>query len=283
MRVSLSLISIYAFSLLGIASGLKKPAPASTEALLNIRGGAGPLDPMVVAKTGAALVGTQGLANVLCAEATLSSYGLTSASDDDIMIEEMIGFVQVSGAVTSALLLFYDMDVNSALAYGLVPLIISFAAGLINEVPKKFESSSSGYIFWMAADIALMYGLFTNKSWAIDAYKGVVILGAASYLYTRINPAKGSELYGRKKPLSPSTTAICKALSDNGLMVMIQSFALASGVDTLTTIGYAWAYSFVCLALSLFVEKDLDALKLDRNKMLVWLALAGVVTGTLLL
>lgn len=64
---------------------------------------------------------------------------------------------------------------------------------------------------------------------------------------------------------------------------MIQSFALASDVDTLTTIGYAWAYSFVGLALSLFVEKDFDAVNGDRNKMLVWLVLAGVVTGTLLL
>lgn len=75
------------------------------------------------------------------------------------------------------MLLFYEMDVNSALAYGLVPFITSFAAGLINEVPKKFESSSSGSKFWMAADINLMYGLFTNKSWAIDAYKGSSCLG----------------------------------------------------------------------------------------------------------
>jgi hypothetical protein len=168
MRVSLSLISIYAFSFLGVVFGLKKPTPASTEALLNIRGGAGPLDPMVVSKTGAALIGTQGLAKVLCTEASMRTYGLTSASDDDVMIEEMMGFVLLSGAVTSALLLFYDMDVNSALAYGLVPFIISFAAGLINEVPKKFGSSSSGSKFWMTADIALIYGLFTNKSWAID-------------------------------------------------------------------------------------------------------------------
>jgi len=289
MRI-VSLFLIAGCSILSVASGLKSPwqHASSTEALsssssmiLKVRGGAGPLDPTLVAKTATALVATQGLVNVLCTEASLKAYGVASASEEDVIAVQLNGFTQLSNAISPALLLFYGTDVNTALAYGLVPFIISFAAGLINDAPKKFGTEKLGNMLWLIVDSALMYGLLNKSSWATDAFKGICVLAALSHTYTRLNPKKGMELYGRKKPLTPFLAACMKGVSDVGLCGIIQGLALISGVGTLTSIGYAYAFYTVPLLFSLFLSNDFQELKLDRSPWYFWLAVCVVVVGTL--
>jgi len=123
----LSLIAAYSF--MGVVSGLKCPrqyTPASNTGVLSssslvlkIRGGAGPLEPMMVAKAATAIVGAQGLVNVMCTEANLKFYGVDTSDDIDLlMCTKVTGFNQLAPTVTAAALLFYGTDVDTAIAYG---------------------------------------------------------------------------------------------------------------------------------------------------------------------
>ena len=90
--------------------------------VLKIRGGAGPLDPMMIAKTATVIVGAQGLVNVMCTEANLKFYGVAASEDIDLLLcTKMTGFNQLAPAVTAAALLFYGTDVDTAIAYGFLP------------------------------------------------------------------------------------------------------------------------------------------------------------------
>jgi hypothetical protein len=291
MRISF-LFLFAVWSTLGVASGLKRPrqqtssssgTSSSYATVLKVRGGAGPLDPMMVAKTSTALVSAQALANVLCTDACLKSYGITSASEEDILTTKVIGVNQLCATTTAALLLFYGTDVNTALAYGVVPQILWFVTGLINDYPAKFGTDSSANKIWAAIDIVLMYGLLKNTDWAIGAYKGALALTGLSFLVTRWNPAKAMEFYGKKTPMSPLTAINLKNMSNVGLGFLVQNFALLSGVDTLTSIGYLWALAGVNFLISLFLSNDFDVLKVDKAPFIGWLVLSLVIAGTLVL
>jgi hypothetical protein len=238
---------------------------------------------MMVAKTSTALLGAQGLANVLCTDACLKSYGITSASEEDILATKTTGANQLCATTTAALLLFYGTDVNTALTYGLVPHTLWFVTGLINDYPAKFGTDSSANKIWAAIDIVLMYGLLKNSDWAIGAYKGALALSGLSFLFTRWNPAKAMEFYGKTTPVSPLTASSLKIMANVGLGFLVQNFALLSGVDTLTSIGYFWAVAAVTFGISLLFSNDFDALKVGKAPFIGWLGLSLVIAGTLIL
>ena len=299
--VFLSLVGI--LSIFGVASGLKSPrkqAPFSeiltstSSSTLNIRGGAGALDQSAlnaagylqdskskVAMAGAVLVGAGGLLNILCSETIMNAHGATNAMDDDLMINEFIGFTQLTDAVMTLLIVAYGVDVNTALAYGLVPQMIFFTLGLINEVPKKFGTSSSKFKFWMATDVVLHLGLLKGTSWANDAYKSVISVTFFSHAITRLDPAKTMEFCGRTKALAPLTVSLLKISSEVGMSMCVLAFALASGVDPYESLGLGWATIVVTLFISTLITKELDE-NINRNIFMAWVAVSATIAGTLL-
>eukprot|EP00536_Pseudo-nitzschia_multiseries_P010572 jgi/Psemu1/289158/fgenesh1_pg.327_\ len=294
MRFSRLLYIIAAYGLTGVVSGLKCPRQqtstrtattlsSSSTPVLQIRGGAGSMDPTVVAKTATAIIGVQGLINVLCPEANLQFYGVNATDDFDLLVcTKMTGFYQLVPTVTATALLFYDTTVNTAIAYSFVPFIVMFATGLINEEPLKFGTASSAFRFWMLVDSVLMYGLMNDYSWAVGGFKVVLAIFVIQNLITYLDPFRGVELYGRTKPLSPHAKSSLRTVANNGLIASTQTLALLSGADTLTAIGYTWLFASTLLLIELIFGKDFEELKIRRTPFFGWLLLSFVVVGTLL-
>lgn len=114
-----------------------------------------------------------------------------------------------------------------------------FSTGLINEDPQKFGIVSGAYRLWLVIDIALMYGLLNGYVWAVNGYKIALAFYALQNFVSYLNPVRGVKLYARNKPLSPLVVSSLRTTANNGLIFCIQTAALLSGVDTLTSIGYA--------------------------------------------
>jgi len=128
-----------------------------------------------------------------------------------------------------------------------------------------------------------MYGLLNGYAWAINGYKIALAVYALQNFVSYLNPVRGVKVYARNKPLSPLVVSSLRTTANNGLVFCIQTAALLSGVDTLTSIGYAWGFASTLLLLELCFGNDLEELKLDRSPFYGWLALSFVVVGTLLL
>ena len=272
MTFSSNLISA-TFVILGVVSAITKS-----------QGENSPLDPVLVAKLATALFGVQGLVNVLCTEASLKAYCPNSSTTlEDVIIFKSQGYLQLSIVVTAFLLVFYDADIDVALAYGLVPGMIAFATYLIDGIPDKIGIKSTAYKSTLVVYSVLVYGLLTNASWAAKAYKLTIGFATLRDVIQRVDPNRGFKMYGgtKENPIEAGTAWFFKGMSETGICRDVQALALCSGVDVLTSIGYPWALGILFMTNSLFVEKSFDQVKVDTSPFYPWYALCFVVAGTL--
>mmetsp|Transcript_4060 Transcript_4060/g.8374 ORF Transcript_4060/g.8374 Transcript_4060/m.8374 type:complete len:195 (+) Transcript_4060:72-656(+) len=133
MKLITTLVSI---ALLSASVEAKKPAFAPkhyTHDVLSIRGGAGPLDPDMIAKTVTGVMAIQGAADYLAPnKAPEVLYGIEGVGATEAFINGYAGAITLNWAIMAFGVLFGGLSAKTAIGYGLFPSILSGIRGLLS-------------------------------------------------------------------------------------------------------------------------------------------------------
>jgi hypothetical protein len=265
-----------------VAKLAPKPFVRSTAraATMEIRGGAGPLDPDVMAKIGIAVGSLQGVHGALAPSKSAEMFGVASTD----LLEAIIAgtsTIILSTGLTAWESIVRGKPLNHAIGVGAIPGIVNCARALLNEEEKKLGVSSFGTYLTGAIYSAVAYACFADASYADTAIKLYAIWGLANGLALFVFPADaGSRGFGVSSGDNQTNFAL-RALGGVGIAKAVMVGALAQGVDALKAFGYLWGVVALEQIAYMFVTKDVEKCDMDTKPQYFYLLLGAAIAGTL--
>lgn len=279
VKILLTVVLNLAFA--GLVAGVKSPEKnfgAQRSVLTVSRGGAGPLDPAVVAKTSTALALTNSVFGWLGPEETAESYGIKDPSKEALVLLQRSHAVYFACTLATYLLICSDQDVYKSIGYGTFPILADILRSVLNDDQSKVGLSNLGQVLLVATPFLLTSYACLQK---LDNVDTIVQLCSAYHgvrgLYYLLNPKGASKAWGITGGGDETHVAMVRIVGVSLISFAFGCFLLVRGVDNFKFVGY----SYIPFALYTIWMQFNEEMEYDKALYNAWLAVALVVIGTL--
>lgn len=242
------------------------------------RGGAGPLDPVLVEKTNAVLQLGQAAPLFLSPSTAAKLYGFRSNPLLLKLIEKVFTTL-LSYALGMYCVVFQGTSTTTALAYSSIPWFVTCLKHLLDGT----SITKSGDVIGVGLSVLGIYTGLTNPSNADSIVLGLSIWNIANGLLMGVAPMISIQGYG--VPVRSGDTAEISMTRAIGWFLLghgVYFYTLISGKgDSMQAMGYSMMTHFAHVASSLFIFKDFDKLGIDKAPFFVWLVEHLCVISTL--
>jgi hypothetical protein len=290
--ISISLVALLALGAdANLASGkafVRKTNPSNIlerTKMLKIRGGGAiPIDPTLVAKTGASIFMAQGSAMNLAPALSNKMLNLEETPVNNYVMR-FFG----TGVVAISISIYCLLVKNTSLAtasrvQNIVWLIENVRTLLTGEATEVGAANSSGAIISIIHSVVMIYAT-TQDAYSLMAIKISSAFWFAVGLLGIVDAQAWMKLFGYPdEPLPPSTELITRMLaySLTAVCTLFMALAFKFTDNVLVAIGLAFLNFVVTNLDFMFVTKSVEKNDMSMPRMYFWLILNSVVAGTLL-
>ncbi|EJK61729.1 hypothetical protein THAOC_17730 [Thalassiosira oceanica] len=264
----------------------KKPAFSPkhyTHDVLSIRGGAGPLDPDLIAKTVTGVMTIQGAADYLTPnKAPGVLYGIEGVGATETYINEYAGANTLNWAIMAFGVLFGGLSAKKAIGYGLFPIILFVIRGLLSgSIEALGCNMTTQWLNW-AITVFTSYAALSGADYSTTLIKAwCVYLGLADG-QCRLAPEAALDGWGFPEK-GPLAVFFCKVMSQFALAAAVLTGSLVSGVDSHKAVGYSLV-PLLASVLQFVLSGNLEAQIGDNVvKAYPWIAILAAAVFTLAL
>jgi len=254
--------------------------------LLTVRGGAGPLDPVIAAKLATTLVGIDTGLGIFFPSVSNKSIKLPTSPILDFK-NQYINYISASHGLSAACLLFGGSSVNTAVGAGLLLSNVPLCKAILTGKAKEFGFEESRlYISAIIGAVASCW-LFANGKYANYLIKIIALQSGVNALGLMLVPLKAKAIWGL--PYAGSTTTDGAIAFFNrflgGIILAVSVFyaCLAYGVDVPKAVGYGIIPTFITFFVTNFVTKETTEFGLAKERQFVTMAILAAVMYALLL
>lgn len=222
---------------------------------LSARGGAGPLDPTAVAKLATGTLLAQGAVSVMAPGPSVKHYG-NDPTPISTLCMRRIGISSLSVGAMAFGMIFKGWSVNSAAATEAFIWSSEILRGTLNDEASKMSYDNTGLLVWLVIDLAVAYLALTNASCAntvIKAFASFIIVTCAPIMFF---PVQVLKVYGFVDEPSALDKSYFKVQGAWLVAIGIFLVSVASGVDPMKALGYAYAPATLLMLVQLFVTKE---------------------------
>jgi len=253
---------------------------------LTVRGGAGPLDPVITAKLATTLVGINSSLSTLFPSVHKISNNLPQSPILDFKVQ-YINYHAASHGLVAACLLFGGSCINTAVGAGLLLSNVPLCTAILTGKAKEFGFETSRlYVSAIIGAVASCW-LFANGKYANYLIKIISLQSGVNALGLMLVPLKAKAIWGL--PYSGRTTtdgAIAfynRFLGGTIFSASVFYLCLAYGVDVPKAVGYGMIPTFMTYFVTNFVTKEVEEFGLNKGRQFVLMALLAAFIIALIL
>ncbi|EJK74090.1 hypothetical protein THAOC_04258 [Thalassiosira oceanica] len=281
MKLITTLVSI---ALLSASVDAKKPAFAPkryTHDVLSIRGGAGPLDPDMIAKTVTGVMAIQGAADYLAPnKAPEVLYGIEGAGATEIFINEFAGANTLKWVIMAYGVLFGGLSEKRAIGYGLLPTVLFGIRGLLSGSTEAVGCDMTAQWIDSALTVFTSHAALTDADYSTTLVKAWCVYSGLASGLCRLAPELALDKWGFPEK-GPLTVFFIKSMSQFALAATVLTGLLISGVDSHKAVGYSLV-PLLASVLQFVLSGDLKAQIGDNVvKAYPWIAILAAAVFTL--
>ena len=244
-----------------------------------IRGGAGPLYPSIVAKSGSAVSLVGNIVNWLGPEKSLAVYAKNGGTSPELlMVWQRKDAVFTAASLTAYLLVFHDMNVRKALCLGQFPIILDILRSDLNDDEKKIGLSNVGQLVLVLVPFVLSaYACLANLDKADMITQVCGVYHAARGLGYLLSPVEASKAWGVTMGGDELHLTLVRRVGVALIGFATLGISLARGVDIFKAIGYGWIPFTVYAIYTTLVVNE----KHVKSIFYIWIGLGLAIVGTL--
>ena len=255
--------------------------PLSLNKQLSVRGGAGPLDPTMVAKVAIAALLAQGTVSTLAPEKAIKSYG-TEPSAISTFFMRRLGVSALSIATMTYGMMFKDWSVNTAAGVEAIIWGTELVRSILNDEATSIGFRNEGMIMWLALHLASAYTSFTDATCAGTVLKAFAIFVIGTCGPLMIFPSSGFKAYGfDPAKCSNLDIAYLKVLGAWITAIGVFLLSISNGSSPINALGYAYVPATVLTVSMLFITKDADKVGSPKSPAHAWLIFNAIIIATL--
>ncbi|EJK48632.1 hypothetical protein THAOC_32554 [Thalassiosira oceanica] len=276
--------NLVSFAILSASVEAKKPAFSPkhyTHDVLSIRGGAGPLDPDLIAKTVTGVMALQGAADYLAPnKAPEVLYGIEGVGATEAFMNEFAGANTLNWAIMAFGVLFGGLSAKKAIGYGLLPTLLAEIRGILNGSTEALGCNMTAQWLNWVLPVFTCHAALTDADYSTNLIKAwCVYLGLATG-QCRLAPEAALDGWGFPEK-GPLTVFFCKVMSQFALAATVLTGSLVSGVDSHKAVGYSLV-PLLASVLQFVLSGDLEAQIGDNVvKAYPWIAILAAAVFTL--
>jgi hypothetical protein len=248
--------------------------------ILELRGGAGPLDTVMTAKVAMVVGLADGLVCNLAPSAANQFYGLPSNPTNDYLMKQF-GAGLLTFVIFGYCLITKKTSLATAHLFALIPWLLESLRGVLAGDVTKAGLDKNGSIFSLFALCLVMFGC--TQDWAETAMKVASVFWFLNGAYLTIKPKLASKLWGDKE-LDRAGILLARlvgsSITAGNLMVAAMAF---KDVDATKAFGYGWLIFCCNYVVDWLVKGDAKKLGFPMESQIFWLVLESVVGFTLAL
>ena len=247
-----------------------------------MRGGAGPLDPNVVAKAHSVLQLVNAVTIFAAPTKSLELYGL-EASGCNVHMMENVGANLLCYAIQCMATVFYHQPLEKAAAMGTIPVVYLALKSLADGTAKKVGMSNSAhFILTSLWGSALIYGGINGEGWTKQLLRVVAWCNIANGLVGGFAPKTLSSLWGHNASQMPDSAALLlKSSMLFGLSHAVFQNTLLDQKSVYKAVGWGMVPHLMQSASVLFLTKEVDKLNAPKAPGIFWLVVHLAVIATL--
>ena len=245
----------------------------STNAL-KIRGGAGPLDPTMVAKANTVLQ----LANsilVLSPSKGAELYSMPSDPLHSFLLERLFTSL-LSNSVAYYCVVFKGMGLEGAAVWSGIPWVAHAIKNLMNGKPAS--NKDDGIVLAICA--AVFWAINSGGSIADNAVKYLGIFNILCGVLYAVAPKTAEKTWGT----SMTSGAAQYIVKTTGLFMLsfgVYLYAISTGTDSSKAMGWSMISHLALVLSSLFVTKEAETFNQDKGLLSFWMIEHLITIATL--
>jgi len=253
---------------------------------ITVRGGAGPLDPVITAKLATTLVGIDTGLGIFFPSVSNKSINLPTSPILDFKLQ-YINYIAASHALSAACLLFGGSSVNTAVGAGLLFSNVPLCKAILTGKAKEFGFDVSRLYASAIIGAVTSCWLFANGKNANYLIKIIAVQNGISALGLMLVPLKAKAVWGL--PYAGSTTTDGAIAFFNrflgGILLAASVFyaCLAYGVDAPKAVGYGVIPTFITFLVTNFVTKETKEFGVAMGRQFVSMAYIAALIYALVL
>jgi hypothetical protein len=260
-----------------------KATSKTQHAALAVRGGAGPIDPTLLAKwtTGINLVNS--IYTYLLPGKIRELYANMPYSPLSDLIFQRHGTALLACTLTAYCLLFQGTSVETAVGVSTLPFIIDLIRSELAGEPEKFGWPKYAQLAPLAFAAVTCYGCLNSKDWANTAMKVYSVWFSVTGFQAAFAPDSFSKLWNVKF-MSTLTDIQKHSFQWWGFFLLgyaVYVGCLAWGVAPMKALGYGWVPPTVANAYFNVLSDQTKDFGMNRPMLFVWMVLGIVTTATL--
>jgi len=280
--MKLSSIFIILLSLVGSSAFVGAVKTPSSFVLAVPRGGAGPLDPTVVAKTTATGTLAVHLLSALGPEKALRTYGVEHPTPVNVFVAQREWTFFLAASLMGYLTIVHDQSVNSAVGYGTFPIILEVLRSILNDEQEKLGISNVAQLVVVLAPLVVnSYACLVNTE---QANTVTMVCGAYNILkgiWYFLDTENSGKTWGLKGETDPYSIGSAKWMGISLIVYGGGLVGLAREVDVKKLAGYSWIPVILNMINETFITKVVDTYGLNKSLFYMWMILGAAVIGTL--
>lgn len=249
--------------------------------LLEIRGGAGPIDPLTLAKVATVLEGAQGLVGHVAPSFMTDQYKIGDSSPTTDYLQQLFATGLFSISIMSYCLLFKDTSFATAYQFALIPWIMNTIGDVLNKKPSAAGFDDSKQVFNLLVNMFMMYA--ANQDWADTAFKVTSVWWLLNGLYMVIDPTGAAKLWGNDS-LQGIAVMVMRFFGFYLIAASIMTAAIVVGnKDALTAFGYVEVVWVMFHLVTHHFTGEVKKYNVPELPMNLWLLFHAVVAAAILL
>jgi len=252
----------------------RRPTTIHNNAAISVRGGFGPLDPVVVAKVATVLVGVDSSVAVLLPSTTQKRLGLPTSPILDFKYQ-FIAYNAAAHCLSAACLLFGRgaVSTGTAVASGLLVSTIPVGRAILTGASNELGFPALGLYLAMAINFVFVGGLLFSGDAATELIKVVALFGGLNSLRLIVtNRLWGDSTAGEDRRL---VAFFDRFLGWTTLGSSVFWASLAYGVAVPKAIGYGTVPALINSLLQNFVTKEVETYGMSKGPQLASMAIFG--------
>lgn len=272
-------------ALIGVSASILPRKPVLLSPRLNkqlsVRGGAGPLDPALVAKVATGVLLAQGTVATLAPEPSIVSYGY-EPTPAGILAMRRVGVAILDVGIMAFGLLYKDWSVNTAAGVSAFIWAAEILGSTLNDEATTIGFSNINMMVWLAIHFATAYVYLTDGSSAPTVMKAMSLFTIGTCLPLMFFPSVGFQSYGFDlAKIIDSDLAVFKSVGACLAAIGVFVGSVACGVSPSKALGYAFVPSTLLNIIMLFITKEGEKFGAPKGPSYFWLIFEAIVIGTL--
>jgi len=247
--------------------------------ILEIRGGAGPIDPTGLAKWTTGLNLVNSIYSYLLPDKAIENYSQQAKSDMMVKMMKGQGMVLLGATVLAYCLVFQGTSINTAVGYANLPFIIELLRSELSGEREKMGMPKNTQFVFAAIHAVVAYGCFTSAEWANNGIKALTVWLGLNGLHASLFPSSAQDLWNVK--LQDMETHMFRWFGLLALDMAVYVGCLAWGVVPMKALGYSYIPATLGNAYLNLLSDETKKRGLNRSALAAWMVLGLVTIGTL--